>query len=112
MLDWVNVIPTTSASQKKWGNGRSPSAIKYIPLGMKLSFLRENGISTLSSIIDTKTRNQIAHMKFQVKGNQVLIKGKPVEKSLLISSTELLHASNVINDLLYQNAIKRMGGRE
>jgi len=85
---------------------------KNITLGMKLSFLRQNGISTLSSIIDTETRNQIAHMKFQVKGNQVLIKGKPVEKSLLISSTELLHASNVITDLLYQKAIKRMARRE
>jgi hypothetical protein len=80
---------------------------KYVPLGLKLSFLRENGILTLCSIIDTKTRNQIAHMKFQVKDRQVLIEGKPVEQSLLAMSTELLHASKVITDLLYSKGVKR-----
>ena len=81
---------------------------EWVPLGVKLNFLSENGISTLSSIIDTKTRNKIAHMDFQVKGNQVLIKGKPVEESLLEGETKLLHASNTITDLLHRSVIRRV----
>jgi hypothetical protein len=85
---------------------------KFVPLGMKLSFLRTYGMNTLCSIIDTDTRNRIAHMKFQVKDSEVLIKGKPVDQSLLKSSTELLHASNVVTDLLYREGIKRIARQE
>ena len=80
----------------------------WVPLAVKLNFLKENGISTLSSIIDTKTRNKIAHMDFEVRGNQVLIRGKPVEESILESDTKLLHASNIVADLLHKSAIKRI----
>ena len=81
---------------------------EWVPLAVKLNFLRENGISTLSSIVDTRTRNDIAHMRFKVKGNQVIIKGKPVEESLLESETKLLHASNIVTALLDKSAIKRI----
>lgn len=84
---------------------------QWVPLTMKLNFLRENGISTLSSIVDTRTRNDIAHMRIKVKGNQVLIKGKPVEESILDSETKLLHASNIITALLDKSAIKRSARR-
>jgi hypothetical protein len=81
---------------------------EYTPLKAKLNFLKENGILTLPSIIDTETRNSIAHMNFEVKGSQVLTKGKPIEESLLESERKLLHASNTITDLLGRSIIKKV----
>lgn len=80
---------------------------EWVPLAVKLNFLRENGISTLSSIVDAKTRNDIAHMRFKVTGNQVIIKGKPVGEILLENETKLLHAFNIVTALLDKSAIKR-----
>jgi hypothetical protein len=80
---------------------------EYTPLKTKLNFLKENGIVTLPAIIDTETRNSIAHMNFEVKGNQVLTKGKPIEEKLLESERKLLHASNTITNLLGKSISKK-----
>ncbi len=55
----------------------------WIPLASKLTFLRENGITTVPTTIDTKTRNRIAHMNFNINGKKIIMKGKPVNQALL-----------------------------
>jgi hypothetical protein len=48
-----------------------------VPLATKLNFIEDCGITIFKSIIDTQLRNDIAHMKFEIKGNTVYIRGKP-----------------------------------
>jgi len=48
----------------------------YVPLKMKLDFLREYGIKTYPSVIDNKLRNDIAHFNFKIENNVVTIRGK------------------------------------
>jgi hypothetical protein len=40
-----------------------------VSIGYKLSFLRYYGIETVTALIDTKLRNDIAHFNFEVVGN-------------------------------------------
>jgi hypothetical protein len=47
-----------------------------VPLTTKLNFIRDNDLSFLSSLIDTKLRNIVAHLEFEVKEGNVYVKGK------------------------------------
>jgi len=47
-----------------------------VPLATKLNFIEDCGITVLKSIIDTKLRNDIAHMNFDIKDDKVYIRGK------------------------------------
>lgn len=47
-----------------------------VPLATKLNFIEDCGITIFRSIIDTKLRNDIAHMNFEIKDNTVYIRGK------------------------------------
>jgi hypothetical protein len=48
-----------------------------VPLATKLNFIEDCGITIFKSFIDTKLRNDIAHMNFDIKDNIVYIRGKP-----------------------------------
>jgi hypothetical protein len=48
-----------------------------VPLATKLNFIEDCGITIFRSIINTKLRNDIAHMNFEIKDNIVYIRGKP-----------------------------------
>lgn len=48
-----------------------------VTLATKLNFIEDCGITVLKSIIDTKLRNDIAHMNFDIKDDKVYIRGKP-----------------------------------
>lgn len=61
-----------------------------VPLTIKLNFLRENGIRHLTEVIDTELRNAIAHLKFDVKEDKILWKGKQVHKVVITNSRKLL----------------------
>lgn len=77
-----------------------------IPLGTKIQFLEDNGIAGVTSVIDTKLRNDIAHMKFDVKYEgteftpifemdkkyRIYVKGKPATEIASICSQKLSHA--------------------
>jgi hypothetical protein len=45
-----------------------------VPLTAKLNFLKENGISTLANLFDSKLRNDIAHSKFVAKEGKIYFK--------------------------------------
>ena len=51
------------------------------PLRTKLNFLRENGIKTLPSVIDSKLRNDIAHLNFifDPDTKETTLRGRPVK---------------------------------
>jgi len=61
-----------------------------VPLTTKLNFLKDNGILELTSIIDSKLRNAIAHLKFDVKENSIYIKGKPASKIIGINLRKMI----------------------
>lgn len=75
-----------------------------VPLTTKLNFLRSNNISCLSSVIDSKLRNKIAHARFIVEEKEIHIDGKPVRKVLYQSYDRLIIALETTDFLLEQLA--------
>jgi hypothetical protein len=57
-----------------------------VPLTTKINFLRDNGLIVFSSLIDTELRNTIAHMKFEIKGDEVFVKGKQLTDAKLTNT--------------------------
>jgi hypothetical protein len=68
----------------------------YVPLTIKLNFLRDYGIKTYPSIIDSKLRNDIAHFNFKMEKNKVTIRGKEVWEVVYPNLTRLKGATRVI----------------
>lgn len=60
-----------------------------VPLTSKLNFLRDNGVTELSSIVDSKLRNRVAHLRFDVRKDTVFIKGKPAWELLMDNMLKL-----------------------
>jgi len=79
-----------------------------VPLGTKLNFLREHGINTVSSVIDSKLRNCIAHLKFEVKGERVYLNGKDVEEDVTTGLIRLIDVVFIVIDIL-RNIAKERG---
>lgn len=91
---------------------------EIIPLGTKLNFLRDNGITELTSVIDSRLRNDIAHMKFSVRfdrtentpvyelhrKDRIYIKGKLASEIASNSSQKLTHAYLTTWELIEQLA--------
>lgn len=72
-----------------------------VPLGIKLSFLKSNGISSFTSILDSELRNKVAHMNFEIKDNKIIIKGKPAYFFIIRNIFRLLTACDtVVKELL------------
>lgn len=78
-----------------------------VPLTTKLNFLRDNGISTLASIVDSKLRNAIAHLKFDVKEDKIFIKGKPAFEVTYSSVEKLAGALMITEKWLRLLALKK-----
>lgn len=66
--------------------------IERVSLTTKLNFLRENGLKKFSSLVDTRLRNIIAHLKFDIKDGRVFIKGKHAPKLLIDSALKTFEA--------------------
>ena len=75
-----------------------------VPLTTKLNFLRDNGILTLTSIIDSRLRNDIAHLRFDIKENEVFIRGKASRDIVLTHVIMLEHALKIAENSLMQLA--------
>ena len=78
-----------------------------VPLGTKLSFLRENGIKRFTSVVDSELRNAIAHLKFDIKKNEIFVKGQPAPDIFITSWLELSIALGTAEKLLNQLAEER-----
>lgn len=53
-----------------------------IPLTTKLNFLKDNGIMTFPSVIDSRLRNDIAHLNFSVIKGKIYVRKKPSHEIL------------------------------
>jgi hypothetical protein len=68
-----------------------------VPLATKLNFLRDNGIVEIPSIIDSKLRNDIAHLNLKIDDEDVYIRGKPAKQAILLGLRKL-NALGVVYD--------------
>jgi hypothetical protein len=73
---------------------------KYISLGTKLTFLKDNGLLEVVSIIDREFRNAIAHLKFQIRNNSAYFKGKNAFATAFNNLEKLTMAVDIIDNLL------------
>jgi hypothetical protein len=80
---------------------------EQVSLATKLNFLKQNGIEKTALVINTKLRNDIAHMNIKVKGNVVLIRGQPAKEKTFDNSLRLLHAFNKMREMLEASANKK-----
>lgn len=78
-----------------------------VPLGTKLSFLRENGIETVTSIIDSELRNNIAHLKFDVKEDRIYVRGEMAEAVTLVGLRKLFVVTSTVERILKKTAEDR-----
>ena len=76
-----------------------------VPLATKLNFLRDNGITELTSIIDSELRNKIAHLGFDVTKDRIYIKGKPAYEVASDSTQKLLFAC--VSTLILVSELKK-----
>lgn len=53
-----------------------------VPLTTKLNFIKDNNLNCLASLIDTDLRNDVAHLKFEVKNGDVFVKKKKGNQGL------------------------------
>lgn len=61
-----------------------------VSLTAKLNFLRDNGITEFTSVIDSKLRNAIAHLKFDIRKDEVYIKGQGAEPLIVLQLDSLI----------------------
>jgi hypothetical protein len=71
-----------------------------VPLATKLNFIEDCGITIFKLIIDTRLRNDIAHMNFDIKDNIVYIRGKPAIDIINNSSLKLYTALQTHHSLM------------
>jgi hypothetical protein len=70
-----------------------------VPLTAKLNFLRDNQISVFPSVVDSELRNKIAHMDFEIRRNQIWIKGKPGSEVVTLAWCRLITAIETVEKL-------------
>lgn len=80
-----------------------------VSLTTKLNFLRDNGLKVFTSLIDTKLRNKIAHMKFEVRGNRVFVDNKHLSVIQLFNSTRKTIQALIISQKLILDVMKEKG---
>jgi hypothetical protein len=80
---------------------------EWIPLTTKLNFLEENGMKKLKSIIDSRLRNDIAHLNFDIVKDEIYIEGKTAVPIALGALYRLIALFGVTTDLLTKLGKKR-----
>jgi len=78
-----------------------------VSLRTKLNFLRDNGITEFAKYVDSELRNDIAHLNFDVKEDQIYIRGRPSIEIASISYKELLNALKTVDILIRRLAKDR-----
>jgi len=71
-----------------------------VSLTTKLNFLRDNGISVFPSVVDSELGNIIAHLKFEIRKNEVYIRGKPSLVTVMVAWFKLFEAITTVEGLL------------
>jgi hypothetical protein len=81
--------------------------IERVSLTAKLNFLEGNGITKLASVINSRLRNDIAHLKFTVEKDQVYIRGQPALNVVMSNFGTMIEAINITDNLLTQLATEK-----
>lgn len=71
-----------------------------VSLATKLNFIEDCGITIFRSIINTRLRNDIVHMNFDIKEDTVYIRGKPAIEMINSSIFKMLAARDAHDDLM------------
>jgi phosphopantetheine adenylyltransferase len=71
-----------------------------VSLATKLNFIEDCGITIFRSIINTRLRNDIAHMNFDIKQDTVYIRGKPAIEMINSSIFKMLAALDAHESLM------------
>jgi hypothetical protein len=79
-----------------------------VPLHTKLNFLEDSGITEFVKIINRQLRNDIAHLNFDVRDDQVYIRGRPAFEHVTNSYANLLDAIKTV-DILIRRLVKDRG---
>lgn len=82
-----------------------------IPLTTKLNFLKDSGILNFTSIVDSRLRNDIAHLKFTVVKDEIRIRGKPAKEIIDPCLKKLVMSITEVSEKLYDLA-EDMGWEE
>jgi hypothetical protein len=91
-----------SSPRIKHVNSMNDLEKEKVPLTTKLNFLRDNGIDTFSSIIDSRLRNDIAHLNFKINENTIIIRGKPTSDLIRSSFDKLMTATTSVSMSLHK----------
>jgi len=75
-----------------------------VSLTTKLNFLKENGISEVTSIIDSELRNAIAHLKIDIRKGMIYMKGQPATKECILGLSRLSEAIEMMQGELLKLA--------
>jgi hypothetical protein len=79
----------------------------FIPLRVKLSFLRANGLKEVASVIDAKFRNDVAHFNFDIHGDEIVVGDKKITPLIVENVHNLLRLLAVVSELLKKLAIEK-----
>lgn len=77
---------------------------EFVSLGYKLNFLERNNIK-IKSFIDKDLRNKIAHLDFNIKNDEVFLRGKPALNVVMDGLKKLLEGIVAISTILNKLAI-------
>ena len=79
-----------------------------VPLTMKLNFLRDNGLAEFASVVDSKLRNAIAHLDFEIRKDEIRIKGKKA-RILILLNLDMLLAALIKTTMLLEHFAQERG---
>jgi hypothetical protein len=86
-----------------------------VPLTTKLNFIRDNNLGFLASLVDTKLRNIVAHLKFEIKDSNIYVrtrKGlrhltrKYLDDVLRKMARGIIEAARLIDSLMKEKGVK------
>lgn len=80
-----------------------------VSLTTKLNFLRDNGLTTLASLVDTQLRNSIAHMNFDLKDGKIFVKGKHLTSVKLTNIVRKTVQALMVTDMLISKVMEEKG---
>jgi hypothetical protein len=73
-------------------NACTPSDLesKYIPLSVKLEFLRNNNLTKIASVMNSKFRNKIVHFQFEIADDLIVLNGENIMPSVLQDTNNMM----------------------
>jgi len=81
---------------------------KFIPLGVKLRFLGANGLKEIAAVIDTEFRNDVAHFRFDVQDEEIVVGDKKIMPLIVENIGKLVRLLAVVSEYLKKLAYEEV----